>query len=215
MKLLTEHCEEIEYLVEEKNGTKNRYIKGIFMQSEKQNRNGRIYSKDVLMSAVDRYVNEQVKTGRSVGELNHPPTPQINLDKVSHLITELTWEGNNVIGKAKVLDTPMGKIVNGLIDGGVYLGVSSRGMGSLKEKNGKKYVGEDFILSTVDIVQDPSAQEAFVEGIMEGVEWIVTEDGRFEQQVEETKKTIHRTPSIDLAEQQIKEFNKLMNALKG
>ena len=142
------------------------------MQAEMKNRNGRIYPKSVMEKAVGKYVKEQVETGRAVGELNHPQGPTINLDKVSHLITELSWDGNNILGKAKILDTPMGKIAQGLMEGGVQLGVSSRGMGSLVQRGGKNYVGEDFQLATVDIVQDPSAHNAFVNGIMEGAEWV-------------------------------------------
>lgn len=174
MKLITEHVDhQLQYITEAKeDGKKTMYIEGIFMQAEMKNRNGRIYPKSVMQKAVDKYVKEQVKTGRAVGELNHPQGPTINLDKVSHLITELSWDGNNILGKAKILDTPMGKIAQGLMEGGVQLGVSSRGMGSLVQREGKNYVGEDFQLATVDIVQDPSAHQAFVNGIMEGAEWV-------------------------------------------
>lgn len=174
MKLITEHVDQqLQYITEAKeDGKKTMYIEGIFMQAEMKNRNGRIYPKSVMEKAVDKYVKEQVKTGRAVGELNHPQGPTINLDKVSHLITELSWDGNNILGKAKILDTPMGKIAQGLMEGGVQLGVSSRGMGSLVQREGKNYVGEDFQLATVDIVQDPSAHNAFVNGIMEGAEWV-------------------------------------------
>ena len=174
MKLITEHLEKIEYITEAKeNGEKDVYIEGIFMQAEKQNRNNRIYPKEVLEGATKKYVKEQVSTGRAVGELNHPEGPQINLDKVSHRITELKFKGDDVVGKALILDTPMGKIVKGLVEGGCKLGVSSRGMGTVEQKEGKTYVKDDFVLATVDIVQDPSAPSAFVEGIMEGVEWIL------------------------------------------
>jgi len=173
MKLITEYVEqELNYLTEEKDGKKKFIIEGVFMQAESKNRNGRIYPKDVMESAVSKYVTEQVSKGRAVGELNHPEGPTINLDKVSHKITDLRWEGNNVVGKAQILNTPMGEIVKGLMEGGVQLGVSSRGMGSLVTKGGVNVVNKDFQLSTVDIVQDPSAPEAFVNGIMEGVEWI-------------------------------------------
>lgn len=215
MKLITEHVEDVQYITEEaKDGTKSTFIEGIFMQSEKQNRNERIYPKTVLTKAVEKYIKEQVKTGRAVGELDHPQGPSINLDKVSHRITELTWEGNNVKGKAQLLNTPMGQIAEGLIQGGVQLGVSSRGMGSIENKGGKTYVKDDFVLSTVDIVQDPSAQEAFVNGIMEGVEWIVTEDGKYEQYVENVRKAIHNTSSANLAEAQMKAWEGLLNVLK-
>jgi len=149
------------------------------MQAENKNKNGRIYTREVLTSAVDRFVNEQVITGRAVGELNHPDSPSINLDKVSHRITELNWDGNNVMGKALILDTPMGQIVKGLVEGGVQLGVSSRGMGSLDYKDGANYVKDDFMLNTIDIVQDPSAPNAFVNGIMEGVDWNEDRPGHF------------------------------------
>lgn len=216
MKLITEHLEDVQYITEKKeDGTKSVFIEGIFMQAEKQNRNKRIYPRAVLESAVSRYVNEQVATGRAVGELNHPEGPMINLDKVSHRITELKWDGNNVIGKAQILKTPMGQIVSGLIEGGVVLGVSSRGMGSIEQKNGKTYVKDDFVLSTVDIVQDPSAQEAFVNGIMEGVEWIVTKDGKYEQFTETTRKSIKAAPANQLAEQQIKAFESFLKMLKA
>jgi hypothetical protein len=186
MKLISEYITEgLGYSITEgKNGKKDTYIEGIFMQAEGKNRNGRVYTREVLTQAVDRYVNEQVKTGRAVGELNHPDGPSINLDKVSHRITELKWDGNNVIGKALILDTPMGQIVKGLVEGGVQLGVSSRGMGSLEMKDGINYVKDDFHLATVDIVQDPSAPNAFVNGIMEGVDWELTE-GHYTQVIEQ------------------------------
>jgi hypothetical protein len=215
MKLITEHTEDIQYITEKKkDGSSATFIEGIFMQAEKQNRNKRVYPKDVLKEAINKYVKEQVSTGRAVGELNHPDGPTINLDKVSHRITELSWEGNNVHGKAQVLNTPMGQIVSGLIEGGVKLGVSSRGMGSIEQKGGQSYVKNDFVLSTVDIVQDPSAQEAFVDGIMEGVEWVITTDGKYEQYVESTKKAIHKTSTNRLAEAQIEAWSNLLKMLK-
>ena len=159
MKLITEYVENnLEVIAEQKkNGEKNYFIEGVFMQSNKKNRNGRVYEKATLENAVEKYVTEQVKTGRAVGELNHPEGPTVHLDKVSHKIEDLHWQGSDVIGKASILKTPMGKIVEGLLEGGVKLGVSSRGMGSLVSKNGAQYVGDDFMLSTIDIVQDPSA----------------------------------------------------------
>ena len=174
MKLITEHIDnELEIICEaKKNGEKDYFIEGVFMQAESKNRNGRIYERDILENAVEKYVTEQVKTGRAVGELNHPEGPTVNLDKVSHKINSLKFRGNDVVGKASILKTPMGKIVEGLLEGGVKLGVSSRGMGSLVQKNGVQYVGKDFMLATVDIVQDPSAPSAFVNGVMEGVEWV-------------------------------------------
>jgi len=173
MRLITETLDSgIEMLTEMKNGKKNHYIEGIFMQSETANRNKRIYPKTVMESAVSKYITEQVAKGRAVGELNHPEGPTINLDKVSHKIESLKWEGKNVVGKAKLLDTPMGSIAKQLIEGGVQLGVSTRGMGSMESRDGKNYVGEDFTLAAVDIVQDPSAHDAFVKGLYENVEWI-------------------------------------------
>lgn len=172
MKLIAEATEaKVDYLVEEKNGEKRYFIEGVFMQAEQKNRNGRVYPKAILESAVNEYVEKQIKEGRAVGELNHPDGPVINLDKVSHRIVDLHFEGNDVVGKALVLPTPMGKIVEGLIQGGVRLGVSSRGMGSLSRREGVDYVQSDFLLNTVDIVQDPSAHNAFVNGIMESVDW--------------------------------------------
>ena len=174
MKLIAEYNENnIECIVEKKeDGSKKYAIEGVFMQSESKNRNGRIYPKKIMENAVSKYVDEQVSKNRADGELNHPEGPTVNLDKVSHLITDLRWEGNDVVGKASILDTPMGQIVKGLLEGGVNLGVSTRGMGSLEQRGGAMYVKDDFTLSTVDIVQDPSAPNAFVNGIMEGVEWV-------------------------------------------
>ena len=198
MKLITEHNDQqLEYITEEdkKTGKKNLIIEGIFMQADQKNRNGRIYTKEVLESAVNKYNNDQVSKGRAVGELNHPEGPTINLDKVSHKITELKFEGKNVIGKATVLNTPMGQIAQGLIEGGVLLGVSSRGMGSLETRNGINYVKPDFMLNAVDIVQDPSAPDAYVNGIMEGVEWIL-ENGTFKrQEIEKLETEIKLAPS--------------------
>jgi len=214
MKLITEHLEQIEYISEaKKDGGKDVYIEGVFMQAEKQNRNKRIYPKAVLEAACGKYVKEQVKTGRAVGELNHPEGPSINLDKVSHRITELNWDGNNVVGKALILDTPMGKIVKGLVEGGCKLGVSSRGMGTVEQREGKTYVKDDFVLSTVDIVQDPSAPSAFVEGIMEGVEWI-WENGLLKpQQIEEYETEINKVPLGRVSEAQERIFNDFLSKL--
>ena len=213
MKLITEHVEDVEYIVEAKeDGSKNYVIEGIFAQAEQKNRNGRIYPKAILENAVSKYDKEQVRTQRAVGELNHPAGPIINLDKVSHRITELKWNGNDVMGKALILDTPNGKIVKGLLDGGVKLGVSTRGMGTLEQKNGVNMVGSDFVLNTVDIVQDPSAPSAFVNGIMEGVEWIWNNGVLEAQELEVIKNTINNTRKEDLAEAQIKAFKDFLNA---
>lgn len=172
--LITEYTDsKIQYITEKTaSGEKQVYIEGVFMQANKKNRNGRIYDRSILESAVEKYRIEQVETGRAVGELNHPEGPSINLDKVSHRIVSLKWDGDNVVGKALVLNTPMGQIVKGLVEGGVKLGVSSRGMGTLEERGAASHVRSDFILATVDIVQDPSAPEAFVNGIMESVDWV-------------------------------------------
>ena len=216
MKLIAEYNEQgIECIVEAKeDGSKNHFIEGVFMQAESKNRNGRIYPKAIMEGAVDKYVTEQVSQNRAVGELNHPEGPTVNLDKVSHKITELSWKGNDVVGKAQVLDTPMGNIVKGLLEGGVQLGVSTRGMGSLEEKNGIMFVKDDFVLNTVDIVQDPSAPTAFVNGIMEGVEWIWN-NGIIESQVIERMETeIKKAPRADLYETQTREFKNFLSLMK-
>jgi len=170
MKLITEVTQDLNYLTEESNGKKNVFIEGIFMQADKQNRNGRIYPLSVMEKEVQRYQG-LIEQKRSLGELGHPSNPTINLNQVSHLISELKFDGTNVIGRAKILETPMGKIARNFIEEGVMLGVSSRGLGSLKERNGVMEVQDDFHLATVDIVSDPSGPECFVNGIMEGSEW--------------------------------------------
>ena len=215
MKLITEHIDnKLEVLTEaKKDGSKGYAIEGVFMQADKANRNGRIYEKRIMEGAVRKYVTEQVKTGRAVGELNHPDGPTINLDKVSHRITDLRFEGTDVIGKASILNTPMGKIVQGLLEGGVKLGVSSRGMGSLVERNGVMYVQDDFMLSTVDIVQDPSAHDAFVNGLMEGVEW-VWENGMLKpQQIEKYETEIKKASSGKLEEAKLRVFTDFLSKL--
>ena len=215
MKLITEYVErDLEIIAEaKKNGEKNYFIEGVFMQSNKKNRNGRIYERKTLERAVNKYVTEQVKTGRAVGELNHPEGPTVNLDKVSHKIEDLHWQGNDVVGKASILKTPMGKIVEGLLEGGVKLGVSSRGMGSLVQKNGVAYVGDDFMLSTVDIVQDPSAPSAFVNGVMEGVEW-VWDNGIIKQQdIEIIETEIKSTSMKHLPEVEIRAFKNFLSKI--
>ena len=182
MKLITEQIEGVEVITEQKNGKTNMYISGPFLQAEITNRNGRCYPFPILEREVKKYTDKYISSGRALGELGHPDGPTVNLDRASHLITSLKSEGNNFIGKAKVLDTPMGNIAKSLLDEGVKLGVSSRGVGSLVERNGIKYVGDDFMLSTAaDIVADPSAPDAFVQGIMEGKEW-VWQNGRLAEQ---------------------------------
>ena len=215
MKLITEVNENVEVLVEEdKNGKKNLFISGPFMMSEVKNKNGRMYPKGVLMKEVKRYNTEYVDKNRAFGELGHPDGPGINLERVSHMITELKEDGNNVMGKAKIMDTPYGQIVKNLIDNGAQLGVSSRGMGSLEEKNGVKVVKDDFYLATAaDIVADPSAPEAFVQGIMEGKEWIWESGALVEMAVDEIKKEITTATSINLENKKIKAFSQFLSKL--
>jgi hypothetical protein len=214
MKLIIEHSEDLRYISEAAdNGEKKFIIDGIFMQAEQVNRNRRIYPKTVLEKAVRKYVSEYVNKGRAVGELNHPEGPTINLDKVSHRITELQWNGNDVVGKALILDTPMGKIVKGLLEGGCQLGVSSRGMGTVASKNGQTFVNDDFVLSTVDIVQDPSAPSAFVNGIMESVEWIWDNGLLKAQQLEKYETEIKKASSASLAEAQTKIWTDFLSKL--
>jgi hypothetical protein len=185
------------------------------MQADKKNRNGRVYEKKILERAVDKYVTEQVKTGRAVGELNHPDGPTINLDKVSHKITDLRFEGSDVVGKASILDTPMGQIVKGLLEGGVKLGVSSRGMGSLVQKQGTTFVNDDFLLATVDIVQDPSAPAAFVNGIMEGVDWIWENDVLVPQEIERIETEIKEARPSVRPDVEIRAFKNFLSKLKN
>lgn len=214
MKLITEHSEDLRYFSESaENGEKKFIIDGIFMQAEQVNRNRRIYPKKVLEKAVNKYTTDYVNKGRAVGELNHPDGPTINLDKVSHRITELQWNGNDVVGKALILDTPMGKIVKGLLEGGCQLGVSSRGMGTVASKNGQTFVNDDFVLSTVDIVQDPSAPSAFVNGIMEGVEWIWDNGLLKAQQLENYETEIKKASSVQLAETQMRVWSDFLSKL--
>ena len=217
MKLISEYVEnDLQCIVEKKeDGGKNYVIEGVFAQADQKNRNGRIYPKAIMEKAVGKYVTDQVSKKRAVGELNHPEGPTVNLDKVSHLITDLRFEGNDVVGKAQILDTPMGQIVKGLLEGGVQLGVSTRGMGSLEQRNGAMYVKDDFILSTVDIVQDPSAPDAFVNGIMEGVDW-VWNNGILEPQVIEKMETeIKTAPKAFRPEVQIREFKNFLSLIKS
>lgn len=215
MKLIAEYLDQELSVITEanENGEKTYNIEGVFAQAEGKNRNGRIYPKQIMESAVDKYITEQVNTKRAVGELNHPDGPTVNLDKVSHRITEMKWEGNNVMGKALILDTPNGKIVKGLLDGGVQLGVSTRGMGSLEQRNGAMYVKDDFILNTVDIVQDPSAPDAFVNGIMEGVEWIWENGILKAQTIEKYETEIKKASSSQLAEAQLKVWQDFLSKL--
>ena len=214
MKLITESIEDIQILTEEKDGKKTLYIEGVFLQSEIKNRNGRIYPFGVLQKEVERYSEEYVKAGRALGELGHPDGPTVNLDRVSHKITSLKAEGNNFIGKARILDTPLGTIAKSLLGEGVKLGVSSRGMGSLKEENGVKYVSDDFMLATAaDIVADPSAPDAFVNGIMEGKEWVWEGGLLRERQIQEMKKEIETASKVELEEKMLQAFDKFLSNL--
>jgi len=216
MKLIAEYTDQqLEVLTEEKNGKKSYAIEGIFMQAESKNRNGRVYPRAVMESAVDKYNQEQVVPGRAVGELNHPEGPTVNLDKVSHKIEKLDWSGNDVMGKATILNTPMGEVVKGLLDGGVKLGVSTRGMGSLQRGNDAMVVKDDFILNAVDIVQDPSAPGAFVNGIMEGVEWVWNNGIIEAKAIEKMETEIKKAPRSNLYETQVREFKNFLSLLKS
>jgi len=216
MKLISEYTEDnLEVLTEaRKDGGKSYSIEGVFMSAEQKNRNGRIYPKDVMEGAVNKYNVEQVQKGRAVGELNHPEGPTVNLDKVSHKIESLKWQGNDVVGKATILETPMGQIVKGLLDGGVKLGVSTRGMGSLQRSNDAMIVKGDFLLNAVDIVQDPSAPSAFVNGVMEGVEWVWNNGIIEPQAIEKMETEIKKAPRADLYEAQVREFKNFLSLLK-
>ena len=212
MKLITEHINEIEYITEGKG--KEQYIKGIFMQSDIKNQNGRVYPHAVLQKEVKNFNTKYVNEGRALGELGHPMGPVINLDRVSHVIKELKEDGTNFIGKAKVMDTPNGKIVKNFISEGVKLGVSSRGMGSLKaNKKGVNEVQGDFVLSTVDIVADPSAPDAFVNGIMEGKEWVWENGVIKEQDIDAMKKTIMKANMKELEQKKLEVFHKFLQNL--
>jgi len=217
MKLISEYTDQrLEVLTEaSKTGGKKYYIEGIFAQAEQKNRNGRVYPKPVMEKAVGKYVTEQVSKGRAVGELNHPEGPTVNLDKVSHKIESLQFDGNDVVGKASILDTPMGKIVEGLLSGGVNLGVSTRGMGSLQQSNGGVVVKDDFLLNAIDIVQDPSAPSAFVNGVMEGVEWVWNNGIIEAQTIEKMETEIRKAPRSNLYETQVREFKNFLSLLKA
>jgi len=216
MKLIKEVFDANTLIVEEKNGKKQHFIEGVFLQAELKNRNGRMYPEQTMDKEVNRYIKEYVERNRAYGELGHPDTPTINLDRVSHMIVSLRKEGTNYIGKAKILDTPMGNIAKGLLDGGANLGVSSRAMGSLKTgQNGIQIVQDDFMLSTAaDIVADPSAPDAYVEGIMEGKEWIFV-DGKFvEKHIEETRSFIKKASSRQLEEAKIVAFQNFLSKIR-
>ena len=214
MKLIREEINDATYLVEEVEGKKNYSIKGILLQGDIKNCNGRIYPANVLQKEVTRYNKEFINKNRAFGELGHPEGPTVNLERVSHMIKKLYPEGKNYIGEAKIMDTPYGKIVKSLIDEGAKLGVSSRGMGSLVQKNGQNFVGEDFYLATAaDIVADPSAPDAFVEGIMENKEWVWNNGVLVEQDVAAWKQELIKTKRIELAEKKASVFKDFLSKL--
>jgi hypothetical protein len=217
MKLITEMTENIEFIVEtnEDTGKKNHFIQGVFMQAEQKNKNGRVYPLGIMENEVGRYGKEYVSKKRALGELNHPQGPTVNLDRVSHMISELKMVGNDVHGKAKLMDTPMGKIAQNLVSEGASLGVSSRGMGSLKmnDSTGINEVQKDFMLSAIDIVADPSAPGAFVNGIMEGREWIWDNGVIREKEINEYKKVIEKSTTINLEENAVRAFRNFLSKL--
>ena len=214
MKLISEEVQNAEYLVEEKNGKKSYKIRGIFLQSNMKNRNGRVYPKEILESEVSRYNKEFIQKKRAFGELGHPDGPTVNLERVSHMIQSLTPDGDNFIGEAKIMDTPYGRIVKGLIDEGAQLGVSSRGMGSIMNRNGINFVKDDFYLATAaDIVADPSAPDAFVEGIMESREWIWDSGVLKQVEIESWKKQIQEAKRTVLEEKKLNVFKSFLTKL--
>ena len=214
MKLISEEITSAEMLVEETNGKKDYKIKGVFLQSNIKNRNGRIYPKEILAKEVTRYNKEFINKKRAFGELGHPDGPTVNLERVSHMITKLYPDGDNFIGEAKVMNTPYGKIVKGLIDEGAQLGVSSRGMGSLINRGGKNYVKDDFYLATAaDIVADPSAPDAFVEGIMEGKEWVLENGALIEKDIEAWRMEVYKAKKRELDEKKLKVFESMLKKL--
>lgn len=215
MKLITETIEEAKVVITEgKAGQKNHFIEGIFLQGDLKNRNGRMYPVGLLEREVKKYDDSYIQKGRALGELGHPEGPTINLDRVSHSITSLKREGTNFVGKARILDTPMGRIAKSLLDEGVKLGVSSRGLGSLKEENGMKIVADDFMLATAaDIVADPSAPDAFVNGIMEGREWVWENGLISEQRLERIKNQIDNAAQNQLEERKLHAFNQFLKNL--
>ena len=214
MKLISEEVQNAEYLIEEKNGKKEYKIRGVFLQSEIKNRNGRVYPTEVLVREVNRYTKEFINKNRAFGELGHPDGPTVNLERVCHMVKSLKQDGKDFIGEAKIMDTPYGKIVKGLIDEGAQLGVSSRGMGSLIQRNGVNYVKDDFYLATAaDIVADPSAPDAFVEGIMESKEWIWDNGVLKEKDIESWKNQIRTARQRSLEEAKLKVFESFLKKL--
>jgi len=216
MKLISEfNDQKLEVITEEKDGKKKYIIEGIFAQADQKNRNGRIYPAPVMEKAIGKYNGEQVAPGRAVGELNHPEGPTVNLDKVSHKIESLEFQGKDVVGKATILNTPMGEVVKGLLDGGVKLGVSTRGMGSLERGKNAMVVKDDFILNAIDIVQDPSAPSAFVNGVMEGVEWVWNNGVIEAKTIEKMETEIKNAPRTYSYETQVREFKNFLSLLKN
>ena len=214
MRLIAEEITQVEFLYEEKDGKRSHFIEGIFLQAELQNKNGRKYPLNTLQREVAKYAENHIQKGRALGELGHPDGPSINLDRVSHKIESLKEDGNNFIGRAKILDTPMGNIAKNLLDEGVRLGVSSRGMGSLKKESNCNIVQDDFMLATAaDIVADPSAPDAFVDGIMEGKEWVWDNGLLKESAVAGIKQEIDQATLINLQERKISAFNKFLRSL--
>ena len=214
MKLISEEVTNAEYLVEEKNGKKEYKIRGVFLQSNVKNRNGRVYPREILVREVNRYTKEFINKNRAFGELGHPDGPTVNLERVCHMVKSLTPDGDNFIGEAKIMDTPYGKIVKGLIDEGAQLGVSSRGMGSIVARNGVNYVKDDFYLATAaDIVADPSAPDAFVEGIMESRNWVWENGILKEKEIEAWKNQIRDAKQRSLDETKIKVFESFLKKL--
>ena len=215
MKLISEEIVDVQFITEDANGKKSHFIEGVFLQSDIRNRNGRMYPFDTLDREVSKYNENYIQRGRALGELGHPDGPTINLDRVSHKIVSLRAEGKNFIGKAKLLETPMGKIAKNLLDEGVKLGVSSRGLGSIERKGDVNIVKDDFMLSTAaDIVADPSAPDAFVEGIMEGTEWVWNNGIWHNQDLEIAKRHIESSSMNDLTERKLKVFENFLRNIK-
>ncbi|NDB57236.1 primosomal protein [bacterium] len=214
MKLIVEHIEDIQLLIEEKDGKEYTYIQGVFLQGDIKNRNGRVYPMPVLQREVTNYSSNYIDKSRALGELGHPDGPTINLDRVSHKIVELYQDGSNFIGKAKLLETPMGNIAKNLLREGVQLGVSSRGVGSLESKGDSNYVRDDFMLTTAaDIVADPSAPDAFVNGIMEGKEWVWDNGILKESEIQKVKKELDKSSRNQLEGKILESFGKLLSNL--
>lgn len=219
MKLITELTEDLTYLTEaDEYGSKNHFIKGIFLMSDIENRNGRIYPENVMDEAVSKYVESKIKNSRAYGELGHPPSPQINLDRVSHLIVDLKKDGKNYIGKAKLVDTPMGNIARGLLSSGAHVGMSSRGAGNVtRGKNGSMVVSNFVIATAGDLVADPSAPDAYVESVMEGVNWVynASNDSWYQESLHETKKSLKKMSMNQIEESKLGIFESFISRLSS